>query len=124
MLRFLLLLAIAPFAMASTGSAQTQNFRDCTSCPEMVRLPKGSFEMGPAPGEEEREGVPEARRQGGQRHITTGYSFALGKYEVTRSEFAAFVAATGYQPGISCWGWDTDGGVARLAGPIVAWCGL
>jgi formylglycine-generating enzyme required for sulfatase activity len=107
--RFFLLLAMTPFAMASSGSAQTETFRDCTSCPEMVVIPKGSFEMGPQPGEEEREGVPVERRLGSQRRITIGYSFALGKYEVARGEFAAFVETTGYQAGISCWGWDTDG---------------
>jgi formylglycine-generating enzyme required for sulfatase activity len=107
-LRFLLL-AMAPLVMAATASAQPQSFRDCTSCPEMVTIPKGAFEMGPAPGEEERERVPTERRQGSQRRITIDYSFALGKYEVTRGEFAAFVEATGYQAGMSCWGWDTDG---------------
>jgi formylglycine-generating enzyme len=100
--------------MASTASAQTQSsqpqtFRDCANCPEMVTIPKGSYEMGPAPDEEQREGVPVANRQGLQRRITIDYSFALGKYEVTRGEFAVFVEATGYQAGISCWGWDTDG---------------
>ena len=51
------------FAVASIGSAHAESFRDCSSCPEMVTIPKGSFEMGPVPGEEEREGVPEASRQ-------------------------------------------------------------
>jgi len=96
-------------AIASMGSAQAQSFRDCSSCAEMVTIPKGSFDMGPAPGEEQREGVPEANRQGPQHRVTIDYSFALGKYEVTRGEFAAFVEATGYQAGNSCWGWDTDG---------------
>ena len=86
----------------------------------MVLIPKGSFEMGPQPGEEEREGVPVERRLRAQHRVTIGYSFALGKYEVTRGEFADFAKATGYEPGISCWGWDTDG-VLR-AGPIVARC--
>ncbi|HLG45075.1 MAG TPA: formylglycine-generating enzyme family protein [Reyranella sp.] len=98
------------FAIASIGSAHAQSFRDCpTICPEMVTAPPGSASLGPASGEEEREGIPEARRQGDQRKITISRPFALGKYEVTRGEFAAFVAATGYQAGISCWGWDTDG---------------
>ncbi len=108
LLRFLLL-AMAPLVLASTASAQPKSFSDCKSCPEMVTIPKGSFEMGPAAGEEEREHVPADRRQGAQRRITLDYSFAIGKYEVTRGEFAAFVEATGYQAGMSCWGWDTDG---------------
>ena len=107
MLRWLLLLAIA--SSMGLGSAQAQSFRDCATCPEMVTIPKGFYEMGPAPGEEQREGVPPENRHRKQRKITIGYSFALGKYEVTRGEFAAFVEATGYQAGMSCWGWDTDG---------------
>ena len=74
-------------------TSQPQTFRDCATCPEMVTIPKGSYEMGPAPGEEQREGVPVANRQSLQRRITIDYSFALGKYEVTRGEFAAFEAA-------------------------------
>jgi sulfatase modifying factor 1 len=97
------------FALASIGSAHAQSFRDCPTCPEMVTIPVGSANLGPAPGEEEREGIPEAKRQGDQRKIAISRPFALGKYEVTRGEFAAFVAATGHQPGLSCWGWDTDG---------------
>jgi formylglycine-generating enzyme required for sulfatase activity len=54
----------------------------------MVVIPKGAVEMGPQPGEEEREGVPVERRLRTQRQITIGYSFALGKYEVTRGAFA------------------------------------
>src|SRR5881394_480986 len=104
MFRWLLLLAIA-----LTAPAQAQVFRDCPTCPEMVTIPKGAFNMGPAPGEEEREGIPASTRQGAQRTVTIGYSFAMGKYEVTRGEFAAFVAATGHDAGISCWGWNTEG---------------
>jgi hypothetical protein len=43
----------------------------------MVTIPKGSFDIGRAPGGEVREGVPEANRHGGERRITID-SFALG----------------------------------------------
>jgi|SRR5689334_6034693 len=103
------------FAVASIGSAHAQSFRNCpTICPEMVTIPAGSASLGPASGEEECEGIPAASRQGDQRKIKISRPFAMGKYEVTRGEFAAFVAATGHEPGSSCWGWDT-GGVLRDA---------
>ena len=56
------------FAVASIGSAHAQSFRDCpTICPEMVTIPAGSASLGPASGEEEREGIPAASRQGEPR---------------------------------------------------------
>lgn len=37
-----------------------------------------------------------------QHAVTFARPFALGKYEVTRREFAAFVEASGHQPEKSC----------------------
>lgn len=85
-------------------SAQ-QSFRDCPTCPEMVVLPPGSFLMGVPPGEEEREGLAQQflGRSVPQHRVTIGYSFSLGRYEVTRAQFAAFVEATGYATRTSCY---------------------
>jgi len=102
---FLLFVVVVP------GVAQAQNFRDCPTCPEMVRIPSGSFAMGPAisggaaapsPYDEDRMG--DGQIIGPKHRVTIGTSFALGKYEVTRGEFAAFVAATGRPTGSSCSG--------------------
>ena len=59
--------------------------RDCPECPEMVAVPAGVFRMGPR-----------------RRHVTISEPFAVGKYEVTRGEFASFVSATGRSTGDSC----------------------
>ncbi|MBM3566973.1 MAG: hypothetical protein FJX42_12775, partial [Alphaproteobacteria bacterium] len=77
-------------------------FRDCPNCPEMVVIPAGSFVMGVAPGEEEREGVSD-RLKGNSvpQHSVNVRSFMLGKYEVTVGEFGRFVNETGHR---------TDGG--------------
>jgi formylglycine-generating enzyme required for sulfatase activity len=71
----------------------------------MVQLPPGTFVMGASPGEEAHERVPEhmRRRAEPQVRITFDYRFAIGKYEVTRAEFAAFVNATGYKADSPCW---------------------
>ena len=66
--------------------------RDCPQCPEMVRIPSGSFLMGSPPGETDRDSD-----EGPQHQVTIGYAFSLGKYEVTRGEFGAFVQATGHR---------------------------
>ncbi len=59
--------------------------------PEMVVLPGGKFAMGSPENEAGRE------ENEGPLHIVSVRSFALGKYPVTRGEFAAFVSATGYK---------------------------
>jgi formylglycine-generating enzyme required for sulfatase activity len=69
-------------------------FRDCDYCPEMVVIPAGGFDMGSNIGDEKDE-KPEHR-------VTIGQSFAMGKIEITRGQFAAFVSASGYDTGDKC----------------------
>ena len=76
-------------------------FRDCKGCPEMVVVPAGSFAMGSPASEEGRRDY-----EGPQHRVTIGRPFAVGKYEVTRSEFERFVAATGHSMGDSCWTYE------------------
>src|SRR5450830_1677507 len=72
-------------------------FRDCPSCPEMVVIPSGSFDMG-SPGSEAGRGKDE-----GPVHRVNVAAFALGKTEITRGQFAAFVKKTNYNTGDKCW---------------------
>ncbi len=72
-------------------------FRDCPDCPEMVEIPAGSFEMG-SPASEAGRFDSE-----GPQHRVSVNSFAAGKFEVTRGQFAAFVNATGYNAGSECY---------------------
>ena len=72
-------------------------FRDCKDCPEMVVVPAGSFTMGSPPDEEGRND-----NEGPQHRVTIAKPFAVGKYEVTRGEFARFVEATGHATRGSC----------------------
>src|SRR5450759_4303729 len=70
--------------------------RDCPSCPEMVVIPSGSFDMG-SPGSEAGRDHDE-----GPVHRVNVVTFALGKTEVTRGQFAAFVKKTKYSTGDKC----------------------
>jgi formylglycine-generating enzyme required for sulfatase activity len=93
---------LAMSLVAGPAVAQ-QTFRDCPSCPEMVTIPAGSFTMGVPRGEEEREDVAEPSRGNSvPQHRVTIRSFALGRHEVTRAQFEAFVTATGRSMGSSC----------------------
>ena len=65
----------------------TGEFRDCDHCPAMVVIPSGSFMMGSD------DGKPDETPR---RRVTIAEPFAVGKYEVTVGEFAAFVTATGH----------------------------
>jgi formylglycine-generating enzyme required for sulfatase activity len=72
-------------------------FRDCPGCPEMVVIHSGSFDMG-SPGAEAGRDHDE-----GPVHRVNVATFALGKTEVTRGQFAAFVKKTKYSTGDKCW---------------------
>jgi formylglycine-generating enzyme required for sulfatase activity len=60
----------------------------------MVRVPGGTFQMGDA--------SPAGQRDEQPVHAVTLKPFAAGAYEVTRAEFAAFVADAGYAPPPGC----------------------
>jgi formylglycine-generating enzyme required for sulfatase activity len=77
-----------------------ERFKDCPDCPEMVVVPAGQFVMGSPPDEPERDGERED-----QVRVTIARPFAIGAFAVTRGEFAAFVAATGYEVDEGCWFW-------------------
>ena len=63
---------------------------DAPEAPVMTIIPAGEFTMG-APATERFYQEWET-----QHRVTIGYPLAVSKYNVTRGEFAAFVAATGY----------------------------
>ena len=76
----------------SVDSAALAPFQDCADCPKMVKLPSGRFEMGSAylsPGWHESE-TP-------LRWVGVA-TFAIGRTEVTRGQYAAFVRETQYAP--------------------------
>src|SRR5262249_45697204 len=89
-------IALGTVLVAHPGNGT--EFRDCPDCPQMVVVPAGTFTMGTPPNE-----AGHADREGPQHRIAIGQDFAVGKYEVTREEFSAFVAATGYSAGDRCW---------------------
>jgi formylglycine-generating enzyme required for sulfatase activity/serine/threonine protein kinase len=100
---------VAPVSVVA--APQPRVSRDCPDCPEMVSIPVGSFLMGAAPAEEEREKVPERSRNVASplRSVRVTKPFSLGRYEVTRAQYAAFVTATGHAVGAGCEAFGEDG---------------
>jgi formylglycine-generating enzyme len=70
--------------------APFEHFRDCPDCTEMVMLPAGHLAMGSASSES-----GHFRDEEPQHDVSIG-AFAIARTDVTRAEFASFVAATGW----------------------------
>jgi formylglycine-generating enzyme required for sulfatase activity len=86
-------------------------FQECADCPAMVVVPEGAFTMGsPAdePGRSDDEGP--------QHRVTIARMFAVGKFDVTKSEFAAFVHAADHDAGT---GWTSPGFAQTSSDPVV-----
>ncbi len=83
-----------------------ERFRDCETCPEMIVVPAGRFTMGSPKGEDGRQADEGPRRQ-----VAIQQAFAVGRFEITRGEFAAFIDETGHQAK-GCYVWT--GSQARL----------
>ena len=83
-------------------------FRDCPDCPEMVVVPAGEFVMGSSAGKTNEMPV---------HTVTVSRPFAVGKFEVTRGEFAAFVEAANLKTEEGCEirgasGWKIEPGLS------------
>lgn len=79
------------------ATASGDSFRDCDDCPWMVSIPAGNFVMG-SPTTELGRGNDEAPHT-----VTIERAFAVGKFEVSRGEYASFVEATGRGTGEGCY---------------------
>ncbi|MFL2686995.1 MAG: formylglycine-generating enzyme family protein [Alphaproteobacteria bacterium] len=75
----LLSILMLPLAGCDNSMEPGAVFKDCETCPEMVVIPAGSLKMG-GKGSWKEKPVYE---------VKIGYSFAVGKYEVTQAEWEA-----------------------------------
>lgn len=94
------LLSVTP---ASAGEPRAGTFRDCATCPQMTIVPAGRLEMGTA----RRVQVPtEVPAELDPVPVRIERRFALGRFEVTRLEYAQFTRATGRdQQRVRCRTW-------------------
>ncbi len=94
-------LALLMPAVGAAGAGEPgtpgASFRDCAECPEMVVVPPGSFVMGSPdtePGRNDDENP--------LHNVSIAHALAVGKFEMTRGEFATFAAETGYDANGGC----------------------
>jgi len=104
----------APLSDAQERALEAQDrFRECAGCPELVVVALGRFLMGSPKSEKPREA-----NEGPQHAVTIAHRFALGRFEVTVDQLAAFVDETRHDMGTSCdvWGSATCSNGSRTAG--------
>lgn len=96
------LAAAQPVSLQAVAPATP--LRDCADCPERVAIAPGEFMMGAEIAEPRRLGLPEfwATREQPRHRVTIARGFAIGRYEVTRGQFAAFARETGDGPSPGC----------------------
>ena len=96
--------------LARAGRQPGETFRDCPTCPQMVVVPAGSYQMGSPASEEDQD-----EDEGPVHQVTLGQPFAVGVYEVTVGEYGRFVSTTGYKGESRCrvwtgekWEWESE----------------
>lgn len=88
------------------AGAPGREFRDCPDCPQMVIVPAGRFIMGSSAAEKawaaaHGTSLGSVADEAPQHEVSVP-SFAIGKYDVTRGEYAVFVRETGHTAGDGC----------------------
>jgi formylglycine-generating enzyme len=114
-LAFALMVTLAQTQTPAPGTS----FHDCSKgCPEMVVVKQGKFTMGAPAGEEARENLPDQvrGRSAPQHPVTIQYKLAIGKFDVTRDEYAQFVAETNRPDPDSCTTLAASGGFIATNG--------
>jgi formylglycine-generating enzyme required for sulfatase activity len=97
-------LGVAPDVRAQQRTLKSgQVFTECANCPEMVVVPAGTFMMGSPDDEKDRQ-----RDEGPVHRVEIKQPFALGRFEITLDQFAAFVGDTGHRSEFNCWTRDNN----------------
>lgn len=86
-------------------------FKSCANCPEMIVLPAGEYLMGSPDTEDGRRD-----HEGPQRMIRLSNKFAVSRFEITRSQFEAFIAETSHSPANNCMVWTGARGGEQILG--------
>jgi sulfatase modifying factor 1 len=100
--------ALRPVIVASRSSDLPAGavFKDCADgCPDMVVVPAGYFGMGARPSENALAARidPAFRNDADPQHeVLIRRKFAIGRYDVTRAEYARFATETARPDGASC----------------------
>ena len=108
--RFILLVLLAALSHPLSAGEPGTTFRDCDDCPTMIVVPAGDHSMGTPYSVTQAEGVKPKRaaRERPVHSVTFSHPFAIGKFEVTRRQYATFVEATDHEGKGGCKYWTGD----------------
>jgi formylglycine-generating enzyme required for sulfatase activity len=81
-------------------------FRECVNCPEMVVVPAGEVLMGSNASEID-NGLA-AANEAPQHRAVVKQPIAVGRFEITRDQYAAFVQSAGYKPSDRCYTFENN----------------
>lgn len=120
---FVVLIAAASLGAAAKARPAAA-LRDCPHCPEMVRVPAGSFMMGTTAEAEILAGMPkpQAGKAEPVHQVTFARSFAMARTPVTVAQFRTFVDETGYLASDACYSQHRhDGHFIYESAPGLSW---
>lgn len=115
MVRFkqpLRLLFVGTLIVSSATSAENIDvIKDCETCPELIVLPPGTFDLGAEKDEGQRWKMLDrmSSNEGPRISVTLAKPIAIGRTEVTRGQFAKFVQETGYKVKPGCFHLTSSG---------------
>jgi formylglycine-generating enzyme required for sulfatase activity len=86
-----------PAAAVAATTGPVAMFRDCPTCPELVRITPGRFQMGSTEAEGAAAGIrpDRAATERPAHEVRIEAPFAIGRYEVTVAEFTEFARESG-----------------------------
>ena len=102
------LMLIDAVTNGARGLPQHDDRPDRAGVPVMVRIPAGTFKMGVPAAENRREGVPKefAAWSSPRQAMEIPNPFWLGRYPVTRGQFAIFVKERDYKMADEAWTYE------------------
>ena len=74
-----------------------ERIKDCDVCPVLVIVPAGAVKLGSPQSEPGRQDI-----EGPRHKVTFKKRFAIGRFEIRRDEYQAFIKETDYKPASSC----------------------
>ena len=88
------------------GLKPKDTFKECENCPEIMVVPAGEFLMGSS--RTDIDSAAAAANEGPQHHAVINHLIAVGRFEVTRDQYAAFVNSSGHKTEGRCFTFEQN----------------
>jgi formylglycine-generating enzyme required for sulfatase activity len=88
------------------GLKPKDTFKECENCPEMAVVPAGEFMMGSS--RTDIDSGAAAANEGPQHRAVIGHPIVVGRFEVTRDQYTAFVNSSGHKTEGRCFTFEQN----------------